>query len=118
MNYYSRPCEGHKELYVQKSGTLKVTVNPRGSHRSAQPAVEKKPLEIVIKGHTYTGKTHIAEIIRRALVEHGIEHKVECQDTDMSKLEFSDCKTQELVDFINSRNNIVIIDNNERPGNR
>lgn len=96
----------------QNHGIMKVSVGPRQDR-----TVEKKPLEIHIKGYTYTGKTTVTEIISRALEAHGIVHEVKCLDGDLALRRAKEGIFPDCIEHVKARANITIIDNNERPGN-
>lgn len=77
--------------------------------------VSKKPLEIHIKGSPHIGKTVVTEIIRQALIAHGIEPEINCLDHDVSELNRIDLRDSRVIDHVKQRANVSIVDHNERP---
>lgn len=98
-------------MHKKDHGVMHISVGPR-----QERVIERKPLEIHIKGHTYTGKTTVTEIISRALEAHGIPHDVKCLDGDLALRRAKEGVYPDSVDFLKERASITIIDNNERPG--
>lgn len=77
--------------------------------------VTKTPLEIHVKGGVHCGKTHVMEIIRQALISHGLSPEIISTDHDIKELDMIDLRDNRPIEFIKQRATITIVDRNERP---